>query len=151
MNKALIIFDPGSEAARRCVRQLHRLHPSDTVAIGEGRRVEIARYGVVVLVSSISAGAIAHSRSFLDYWDDLRYKPVIMVLAGAAPADHPVYSQVYENEMPPSIRGHLIFFKISAPALRGYLDRFLALFPMVSDPAIETQLQPVSSCIRAYL
>jgi hypothetical protein len=151
MSKALIIYDPDSEAARRCARLLHRLHYSDLVGIGDKRRVEMMRYSVIVFISTIRDGRVSYSRSFLDYWDDLRYKPVIMVLAGSAPADHPIYSQVYENEIPPSIREHLIFFKISAPASKGYLRRLLEMLPVGSDPAVESQLRPVSSCIRAYL
>lgn len=66
----------------------------------------------IVWVSSIANASISGFSEFSDHWDNLRYKNLVFVLVGKAPADHIVYKQIWSNNAAPTMKEKIHFFAV---------------------------------------
>lgn len=71
------------------------------------------KYPICVFVLKIKSGHVDRVENLLDNWESLRYKKVVLLLLGSAPEEHPVYQQIFENDIPPTLRDKINFYPIS--------------------------------------
>lgn len=126
--KILIAYQSKYGSTKQYAEWIHNEINGDLVNIDNRDKLDLARYDIIIIGSSVRTGNIVIAPFIKDNWSVLEGKTVIIFTTSGTPPQHPKIRSIYEKSLPEEIRKAIKYFPLHGRISRENLtlfDKFL--------------------------
>jgi menaquinone-dependent protoporphyrinogen IX oxidase len=124
----LIAYQSKYGSTKQYAEWIQKESNGDLVNIENEDKLDLTRYDILIIGSSVRVGNIVIAPFIEDHWSVMKDKKIILFTTSGTPPQHPKIQSIYEKSLPEEIRKEIKYFPLHGRIARENLtlwDKFL--------------------------